>query len=430
MTTRFDAKSGGLRSGYDNSNYSPELSIPSCGIEDVDLAVFNLFDKEIPLQIRGNEGLKNAKVIFAAGEKWAVIKKKKDIRDRQGRLILPLITVGRTSIVQDAGADITGRGINQQLGELKIVRRLYKGDRNYQNLINRLFLRNQMNVAINPDQSVSPQPGQLTTQRQIGDLADVADIAEGGYMIPIRDDNVWETITIPAPQFFTARYEVTFWTQYTAHMNELIEMFIAAQLPQGNAFKISNPAKNYWFVATIEGNEYSPENNFENMFEQERIIKYTFNVSVPGYILATNAPGAPVPVRRYVSSTNIEFQTDVGPIASEGTDGVEDPWIGADDPTLPIDHQMSQRRLGTDQRRTGHSRLQDRNKISPNDPALKAYPRGTTPTRYMNVQVINPDGTPGNKRVKLKTVNPFSGESTFSVEDITLGGLTLVVGNE
>lgn len=430
MTTRFNVKSKGLRSGYDNSNYSPDLSIPSCGIEDVDLAIFNLFDKEIPFQVRAKDGLKGANVIFAAGEKWAIIKKKKEIRDRQGRLILPLVTIGRTSITQDSAADIAGRGINQQTGELRIVRRLYNGDRNYQNLINRLFLQNQLNVAINPDQGVQPLDGQLTTQRQIGDLANVADVAEGSYMIPIRDNNVWETLTIPAPQFFTARYEVTFWTQYTVHMNELIEMFIAAQLPQGNAFKIKNPEKNYWFIATIEGNEYTPENNFENMFEQERIIKYTFNVNVPGYVIATNVPGAPVPVRRYVSSTNIEFQTDIGPIAGTEETTEDDPWLGVDDPTLPMDHQLPQRRLGQDHRRTGHHRLQDRNKVNPDDPALLSYPRGTVPAKYMNVQVVNPDGSSGVRRVKLKTVNPFSGESTFSAEDLALGGLTLVVNDE
>ena len=428
MSTRFDNKLNGkgLKSGYDNENYSSDLSIPSCGIEDVDIAVFNLFDKEIPLQVNGKEGLKSSKVIFAAGEKWAIIKKKKNIRDRQGRLILPLVTIGRTAVTQDASQDIAGRGINQQTGELKVVRRLSQGDRSYQNLINRLLIRNQQNVAVNPDQG---NQGQLTTDRKIGDLYNLADFADGGLLAPIKNKNIWEIITIPTPQFFTARYEVTFWTQYTSHMNSLIEMFISAQLPQGNAYKISNPTKNYWFVATIDGNEYTPENNFDNMAEEERIIKYSFKLTVPGYILATNVPGAPVPIRRYISCTNIEFQTDIGPLASvgEGTKEIDDPWLGADDPTLPIDVSTRQRRLGPDQRRTGHTLLEDRNKINPNDPALKAYPRGTTPNKYMKINVVNQDGTTGIKHVKVKTSNPITGESTFSSKDLQLGGLSIEV---
>lgn len=426
MTTRFNVRSGGLRSGYDNTNYSSELSIPSCGIEDIDRAIFHLFNNEIPLQVNAKDGLKKAKVIFASGEKWAVVKKKKEIRDKQGRLILPLITIGRTSVSQSSD-DITGRGINQQTGELRIVRRLSNSDRSYQNLINRLLIKNQLNVAVNPANGIEPLTGQLTTDRDIGDLTNIADIADGGFLAPAKDKNIWETITIPAPQFFTARYEVTFWTQYIHHMNELVELFIAAQLPQGNAYRIANPAKNYWFVATIDNNEYTPENNFDNMFEQERIIKYSFTVTVPGYILATSVPGAPVPVRRYVSQTAIDFQTDVGPIASPGQVDEADPWLGADDPTLPFENDLPKRHLGIDQRRTGHRRLDDRSAVNSNDPALRAFPRGTTPDRYMTVKTINPDGSSGLRRIKIKNVNKFSGESTFSAADLTLGGLTLVV---
>jgi len=431
MTTRFTANSSGLRSGYDNANVSTDVTIPACGVEDVDVAVFSLFNEEIPLQVSAKEGLKRAKVIFAAGEKWAVIKKKKDIRDRQGRLILPLVTVGRTNIVQDPVQDITGRGINQQTGELRVLRRLSKNDRTYQNLINRLFIKNQMNLAVNPDQGVSPLPGQLTTTRTVGDLAANPDIVDGAYLAPVRNDNVWETITIPAPQFFTANYEVTFWTQYTAHMTEMVQMFIAAQLPQGNAFRISNPANDgYWFVANVEGNEYNPENNFDNMFEQERVIKYTFNLRVPAYVLATDTPGAPIPVRRNLSATSIEFESAIGDVTKSDATGDDDPWFGADDPTLPYDTDTPERLLGIDKRRTGHPRLGIRTNVHPDDPALRSYPRGTTPAKYLKVRVVGQDGNVGIRNVRITSTNPHTGESTFSARDLTLGGFSLVVVDE
>ena len=148
MTTRFTPKNVGIHNGYDNPNTSKDFSIPSCGIEDVDKAVFDLFNSQIPFQVTSVNELQKVNVIFAAGEKWAVIKNKKGIRDKQGRLILPLIAIGRTSISQDPTKDITGRGINQQTGEMIVCRRLANADRNYQNLINRLFIKNQTNVSI------------------------------------------------------------------------------------------------------------------------------------------------------------------------------------------------------------------------------------------------------------------------------------------
>lgn len=432
MTTRFDANSKGLRSGYDNSNYSSDISIPACGIEDVDRAIFHLFDKELPLQINSKDGLRPAKAIFAAGEKWAVLKKKKSIRDRQGRLILPLVSIGRTGIKQDISTDITGRGINQQTGELRIQRRLSSNDRGYQNNINRLLIKNQLNVAANADQGIEPITDQLSTEREIGELTQIPDIVEGGFLAPARDDNVWETITIPAPQFFSAQYEVTFWTQYAEHMVDLIEQFISAQLPQGNAFRIANPENNqYWFVATVDGNEFTPEDNFGDMAEQERLIKYTFTMNVPAYIIASNAPGIPVPVRRYISSTNIEFKTDIGPVA--GVDEIrdeKDPWLGADDPTLPYDHDTPSRLLNADQRRNGYPRTGDRSKVHADDPALLGFPRGIQPARYMKVKTLNSDGSAGFRRVKLRTTNQYSGESTFSAEEFSLGGLSLIVTDE
>ena len=157
-----------LPSGYENINSSPDLHIPSCGVEDVDTALFNLFDKEIAPEYGGQNSSSIAKVpvIFAAGEKWAMLKNGRPIRDRNNTLILPLITIMRTEINQSISEDVVGRGINQQTGEIVVTRRLDKSDRNYQSLINKIFLTNQKNVAVRPTDS--QVEGQITTERKIG----------------------------------------------------------------------------------------------------------------------------------------------------------------------------------------------------------------------------------------------------------------------
>ena len=421
MTTRFNVHSDGLHSGYDNKNYST-LEIPSCGVEDVDRALFYLFDKELKLAVTSQNEIIPVKTIFAAGEKWAVIKKKKDIRDRNGRLILPLITIGRTSIEQSISDDITGRGINQQTGELIVKRRLFENaDRNYQNLINRLLIVNQTNI---PTMS-----GTFQSNRDIGDFAIDPDIKDGAWLKPVRNKNVWETITIPAPQFFSAHYEITIWTQYTEHMNQIVESIIAAQLPQGNAFKIANPIKGYWFIARIDDNTFNPNNNWDDMFEQDRVIKYEFTMTVPGYVLAPKTPNSPLAIRRYISIPQIEFGVSVADDlenvnSTNNSTTIKDPWLGADDPTLPIDHINSENIQRLDARLTDESRLDAISKLDKNDPVK--LPRGKTPDQYMKIAIKDNEGNIQYKHVKVRNVNKHTGESVISAGDFSLDGISVI----
>jgi len=426
MPTRYNNKSQsrfnvpGLSSGYDSISAS-DLTIPSVGLEDVDVALFNLFDKEIPFQVGGKDvDLKKVPVLFAAGEKWALLKNGRALRDRNGSLILPLITIMRTSIQQASDNDITGRGINQQTGEIIVKRRLDKSDRGYQNLINRLLLNNQMNLAVAPTNGLA---GQITTDRKLGDLTTDPSVHDGALLIPNKRNNIYETIVLPSPQFYTATYECTMWTQYTQHMNQLIEQLVSSFLPQGNAWRLDTP-KGYWFVATVNENEYSAESNFDDMSQTERVIKLKFTVSIRGYILATQVPGAPVPIKRYVSSPTISF--DIGLRENEriDVDGVDDPFLGADDPTLPLDDVANKR---SDQRQTQSTRLYPNpDVITPEDPALKALPRGTDLAKYRRITGTDNNGNTVSKYVRVVSVNKFTGETVFAA-DTDLGGLTIVL---
>ncbi len=432
MPTRFNSNGktnfgvSGIPSGYGTKSSPADLTVPSCGIEDVDAALFNLFDKEIPFQVstsdKNREELKRVPIIFSAAEKWALAKRNRGVRDRNGALILPLITVIRTTVQQLADEDIAGRGINQQTGEITVKRRLDNSDRGYQGLINRMLIGHQTNLAVKPSEA---DDGQLSTERAIGDLADDPTVADGGLMLADRKNNVYETLVLPTPQFFTAIYEVTFWAQYTVQMFQLVELLISSFLPQGNAWRLDSP-KGYWFIATVNGNLYSAENNFDDMSQEERLIKYKFEIKVPGYILATSVPGAPVPIKRYVSSPTITF--DVGLNATETLGGgADDPFLGSDDPTLPLaDGKVRQR----DQRQVGDTRLYPGpSVIPPGDPALKALPRGQPAAKYKKITSVDRNGKTVVKYARVINSNRFTGETTYST-DFDLGGLTIVVTDD
>jgi hypothetical protein len=270
----------------------------------VDVALHALFDERIgfrntviPDGENGPQNINKPYVILATGERFALVKKLRPPRDKSKQLLLPAISIRRKGITQ-APDDLTSRGMNQFTGELVIRRRLAHEDRDYQNLLNKLAI-DYLN------------PGNPTSTREQGAFGPNKDsgTAQGALLDPKLGNNVWEIITIPQPQFYTATYEVTFWTSFTIHMNYLISTFLSAQLPQGKMFRLNTP-KGYWFIASVS-DEVSSAENFDDFKEDKRVIRYTVQMTVKAFLLAPNGPGNPVPIKRTLSATDISFETVV-----------------------------------------------------------------------------------------------------------------------
>ena len=386
--------SGGYSSGIQSSD-----TVPSVGIEDIDSAFFTLFDKELPISVSSSsdstEGSKKVPVVFAGGEKWALLKKNKPLRDKNNALILPIITIGRTNFSQNSSEDIAGRGINQRTGEILIRRRLDPADRLYQNIVNKIGLKDQDGVA-----SSTNDTGNFRT-KNFGSVVKHPNIRNGEFLISHRRRNIYETLVVPSPQFITLTYDVIVWTQYTHHMNQIFECLFSSYLPQVQGWKLETP-KGYWFVAIVEDGSYSQENNFDDMSQGERLIKQRFSVKVQGYIFASSSPGVPIPVKKYISSPEISFQVGVPDIEIDSLDNlVSDPFLGSDDPTLPLDLSRKNTRVDMRDVRPSHDQ----------DPALKSLPRGKNPDLYKKLS----DG----RYVKIKNENTKMGETTYS----SLGGI-------
>ena len=89
-----------INSGYEGNNIPDDFYLPPCGLEDIDKAIFNLFDKELDLSVSQNSSTKKIPVVFATGERFALIKRRVPIRDENDAFILPLVSIRRTSIDQ------------------------------------------------------------------------------------------------------------------------------------------------------------------------------------------------------------------------------------------------------------------------------------------------------------------------------------------
>jgi hypothetical protein len=293
-----------LDSGYENSP-SLDYTIPPVGIEDIDIAIHRLFDKTIGFNTfvmsanKGPQNIKKPYVIFATGERFALAKRLKPPRDKNKVLILPAISIRRTSVEQTPD-DILTRGMNARTGVLTIKRKLAPEDRDYQNLVNKQGLKHLQNVL----------SGLPTTSRPTGDDKDELEVVQGGLLQErLSGNNIYEIITIPQPQFFTAKYEVVFWTNYTQHMTYLIQTYMSSFLPQFRGHKLETD-KGYWFLAFTE-DTFNNGENIDQFEGEERLIKYTFTINVKGYLLAAQAPTDAVPVRRWISCPNIVFDVSV-----------------------------------------------------------------------------------------------------------------------
>jgi hypothetical protein len=307
MSTRRTPNSAKVKidTGFESSDAPGDIAIPPCTIEDLDRSVFSLFDTQLPLQVKQKgKGTKKVPVIFATGERFAILRRKIPLGDRgpsHSALILPLVSIQRTGISQDPD---NGTGPGQTL-PIVIKRRLSEDNPIYKRLVNEMGLRNADDAATDGNNLVGggAAPGSLGTRR---DNRVSPDADSGRLLRPQLSNNIYETLTIPPTKYYTATYEVSIWAQYTQEMNEMLMTIMS--LYQNNhrrTFRLETP-KGYWFVGYVSS-DLSADNNIDEFTDQERIIRYSFSIKANGYIIAPQYPGSPAYVRRYISAPKVEF---------------------------------------------------------------------------------------------------------------------------
>lgn len=298
---------GSLPTGVDGTNVA-EYSIPASTIADVDRAVFNLFEKRLKMEVKVGQKIVSVPTVFAGGERVFLAKGNKPPRDKAGAFILPIVSIKRSGLDQSKPGVISGRGMGQNTGDVVIKKRLSTRDPGYQSLINKLAIRNQDNVASQDNRQNETNPyssdvGTVATRRA---QAPSFNTWTGEMLAPTLGNNIFEIITMPFPHFYTALYEITFWTQYVQHMNTLLERFMTSYDAQGNQFKLETD-KGYWYVAYVD-DDLSSSDNFDDYSEDERYVKYKFTLKVPAYLHGAERHGSAKPLRSFLSAPQISFQ--------------------------------------------------------------------------------------------------------------------------
>lgn len=297
---------------FDGNNAPVDFDIPSIGIEDIDRAVFQLFDKKIFFEVSHKGTLQKVPVIFASGERFALTRRKNPIRDSENTLILPLVSIMRQNIDFSPSQANKRTAIAFREQESYVIKyKLSNRDRKYQNIINKQGLKNQLNVSSEknfilntPTPGFSVKPDSISTRRSSANIgfSSVANISLGEDL----GRNMFEIIEIPYPEFIAVTYDVVFWTQYMKQSNQMIETLLLNFTGQGEEIPMTTEG-GYELVAFFSGPFSNSGTNLDEFTESERIIKHSFSVTIPGYIINPKHPGMPKLLRSYISAPEINF---------------------------------------------------------------------------------------------------------------------------
>ena len=334
MATKYtttEGAGGKVNQGYQEGQRVDEPSIPSCTIEDVDRSVFNLFEKELNFIVQSNKKPVKIPVIFATGERFALLARKKPLRDSTDALILPLISIMRTGITNSPG-------IGQNV-PLVVKKRISQDDANFQRYVNKQAIENDENLA--KPRSRGVKRGE--SEEGVKVSKDSAGIGMPDNPLVAQDAsfNMVEVFEIPPVKHYTANYEITFWCQYTQQMNQVLTIFMGGYSNSTRPSYRLDTDKGYYFTAIVEDG-FSPEVNFDNFSDDERLVKCTVTLRVFAYLVAPRSLGQPSPIRRYVSAPSISFEIYEGMgIVAENGEGVSVKSNKVDDYVLSdLSHEL------------------------------------------------------------------------------------------
>jgi hypothetical protein len=240
-----------------------EIEFMPSSLETIDGAMMRFIDEELNLSTTTNEGFKKVPVLWVTAERAYQLKHNKDLRDSEETLILPLISVNRSSVTKDP----TFRGSI------------------YANLYPAADPKGAVNVTIarriNPKKTAEFQ--NAYANRKFGPDRD---IPSKNYNTNKRNMStkraVYETITIPLPVWVKVMYEITVRTEYQQQLNELIRPFLTVPGNSRMPKKIEN--EGHFYEVFING-DLANNSNKANLGMAQRNYETTINIEVLGYLI-------------------------------------------------------------------------------------------------------------------------------------------------
>lgn len=246
-------------------------------LETIDTGLYE-WAKDLGLITNTNKGLYEVPVLWLGTERVWQVKNDQRIRDKVGKLILPLVTINRDSVAKDPN---------------------FKGS----------F---QANLAENPDYKGGATPvgsniNQDKTQNfQNTRIARQTSNKQTTGRIDDNEEIIRNTYNSPIPVYVTINYAITLRTEYQQQMNDLIQPFISAT-GQINSFVFQKDGHRY--EAFIQ-QDYSMNNNTTNVGEEERMFETKVQIKVLGYLVGEGIARTKPLLSRRENQVRIRFGSE------------------------------------------------------------------------------------------------------------------------
>lgn len=230
------------------------INLQPSNLENIDLAMFNWINEKLNVFATSNRGWEKAPVIWVSAERAFQSKRDKSLRDKEGALILPLITVERISVEKD----LAFKGSLQS--NIFPVDDYRGGSIPLDRVINQVKTKNFQN------ENAKKQYGQLNFKVK-----------------PINDQVVYSYRSIPMPVYVTMMYKIMLRAEYQQQINELSQPFMVAT-GGINAFIMRERGHRYeGFMQP----SYGQENSVADMGDDERMYQTAIEVKVLGYLIGS-----------------------------------------------------------------------------------------------------------------------------------------------
>ncbi len=253
-----------------------------CTLETIDTGFVEHLDKEFNIHVFTNSGFKKVPIIWVGSERAFQVKANSNIRDNSGKLILPIMTVERTSLQKDPAFK---GAIQAHFGPPKVKGREYLGG---------------------TYKLVSKFNQTKTSQRRIA-----KNLRESGEAQIFSESNdgeiVFDEYLIPLPTYVSVTYSVTLRCEYQQQMNQMVLPFIS-RTGQINHFVFTKD--NHRFESFIQ-QDFSASNNLSNMSEEERKFQTKIDIKVLGYVIGegSNEPRPKIIKRESIAKISAATET-------------------------------------------------------------------------------------------------------------------------
>jgi hypothetical protein len=218
-------------------------------IETIDQSVLN-FVESLGLSTMTNKGFRPVPIIWGTAERAFQVKKNKEIRDGQGLLVLPIISIKRTGFTKNSASPGVFQGNVPEVddskgGSLSVSRTIF-----------------QQKTLKFANADALKQHGQKNYPGA-------------------NPKVVYKTVTVPMPVNVEVMYEITLRTEYQQQMNDLMTPF--ATKP-GTVNFVRLIEKDHRYEGFIQP-DYTTNDNLSDFSSDERKFETKITLKVIGYIV-------------------------------------------------------------------------------------------------------------------------------------------------